>query len=407
MPTVIPYIPQRITVHLGPPGSDAQNVTVPFSDYIKNVASSEIYPTWDVSALRANIYAIVSFALNRVYTEFYRSRGYDFDITNSTAYDQYFVNGRSYFENVSRIVDELFNDYLRRPGFVEPLAAKFCNGTTVTCEGLSQWGSQGLSEQGYSDVDILESYYGNIEIVNNAPIQGITSSYPGTPLRRGSTGPSVVTLQVMLNRISQSYPAIPKIPTVDGLFGARTEAAVRKFQDIFNLDTDGIVGPATWNALVRIYIAVTRLAELRSQGQRYYANSWAHQPIELGDRGVRVEHLQYMLSVLSSYIPEIPPVTIDGIFGNATRAAVIAAQKRFDLPQTGAVDFNTWDEIYDQFSGIENTTFRDIEDFPYTAALAGITVPRNRYARTSTMTQFPGTDLRLGNQDPVQQEVVR
>jgi peptidoglycan hydrolase-like protein with peptidoglycan-binding domain len=159
--------------------------------------------------------------------------------------------------------------------------------------------------------------------------------------------------------------------------------------------------------LVRIYIAVTRLAELRSQGQRYYANSWAHQPIELGDRGVRVEHLQYMLSVLSSYIPEIPPVTIDGIFGNATRAAVIAAQRRFDLPQTGAVDFNTWDEIYDQFSGIENTTFRDIEDFPYTAALAGITVPRNRYARTSTMTQFPGADLRLGNQDPVQQEVVR
>ena len=407
MPTVTPYIPQRITVHLGPPGSDAQNVTVSFSDYVKNVASSEIYPTWDVSALRANIYAIVSFALNRVYTEFYRSRGYDFDITNSTAYDQYFVNGRSYFENVSRIVDELFNDYLRRPGFVEPLAAKFCNGTTVTCEGLSQWGSQGLAEQGYSDVDILESYYGNIEIVNNAPIQGITSSYPGTPLRRGTTGPSVVTLQVMLNRISQSYPAIPKIPTVDGLFGARTEAAVRKFQEVFNLDVDGIVGRATWNSLVRIYIAVTRLAELRSQGQRFYANSWAHQPIEQGDRGVRVEHLQYMLSVLSAYIPEIPPVTVDGIFGTATRAAVIAAQRRFGLPQTGAVDFETWDEIYDQFSGIENTTFRDIEDFPYTAALAGVTLPRNRYAQTSTMAQFPGTDMRLGNQDPVRQEVVR
>ena len=138
MPTVTPYIPETITVHLGPPGSDAQNVTVSFSDYVKNVASSEIYPTWDESALRANILAIVSFALNRVYTEFYRSRGYDFDITNSTAYDQYFVNGRSFFDNVSRLVDELFNDYLRRPGFVEPLAAKFCNGTTVTCAGLSQ-----------------------------------------------------------------------------------------------------------------------------------------------------------------------------------------------------------------------------------------------------------------------------
>ena len=148
MPTVIPFIPEQITVHLGSPSSNAANVTVSFSDYVKNVASSEIYPTWDEDALRANILAIVSFALNRVYTEFYRSRGYDFDITNSTAFDQYFVNGRSFFDNVSRIVDELFNDYLRRPGFVEPLAAKFCNGTTVTCEGLSQWGSQNLAQQG-------------------------------------------------------------------------------------------------------------------------------------------------------------------------------------------------------------------------------------------------------------------
>ena len=209
MATVIPYIPQQITVHLGPPNSNAENVTVSFSDYVKNVASSEIYPTWDESALRANILAIVSFALNRVYTEWYPSRGYDFDITNSTAYDQYFVKGRSFFDNISRLVDELFNDYLRRPGFVEPLAAKFCNGTTVTCEGLSQWGSEALAQQGYNYNQILRSYYGDVEIVANAPIRGITASYPGTPLRRGTTGPSVVTAQVMLNRVSQSYPAIP------------------------------------------------------------------------------------------------------------------------------------------------------------------------------------------------------
>ena len=408
MATVLPYVPQRITVHLGTPNSNAQNVTVSFSDYVKNVASSEIYPTWDESALRANILAITSFALNRVYTEFYRSRGYDYDITNSTAFDQYFVNGRSFFDNVSRLVDELFDDYLRRPGFVEPLAAKFCNGTTVTCEGLSQWGSQNLAEQGYTSTEILNSYYGDVEIVTNAPIQGITSSYPGTPLRRGTTGPSVVTVQSSLNRISQSYPAIPKIPIVDGIFGSRTEAAVRKFQEVFNLTPDGIVGPATWYALVRIYVAVSRLAELRSQGQRFYANSWATtDPIQQGDTGVKVEHLQYMLSVLSAYIPEIPPVNIDGIFGNATRAAVIAAQRRFDLPQTGIVDFQTWDEIYDQFSGIENTTLRGEENFPYTQALQGQAPQRNRYARTSTMTQFPGSDLRVGNQDPVRQEVVR
>ena len=408
MPTVLPYIPQRITVHLGTPNSNAQNVTVSFPDYVKNVASSEIYPTWDESALRANILAIVSFALNRVYTEFYRSRGYDYDITNSTAFDQYFVNGRSFFDNVSRLVDELFNDYLRRPGFVEPLAAKFCNGTTVTCEGLSQWGSQNLAEQGYNSTEILRSYYGNIEIVPNAPIQGIATSYPGTPLRRGTTGPSVVTIQTELNRISQSYPAIPKIPVVDGIFGSRTEAAVRKFQEVFDLAADGIVGPATWYALVRIYVAVNRLAELRSEGQRFYANSWATtDPIEQGDRGIKVEHLQYMLSVLSAYIPEIPPLTIDGIFGNATRAAVIAAQRRFGLPQTGIVDFNTWDEIYDQFSGIENATLRNEETFPFSEAIQGQTQQRNRYARTSTLTQFPGSDLRLGNQDPVRQEVVR
>ena len=407
MPPVLPFIPQRITVHLGPPDSDAANVTVPFSDYVKNVASSEIYPTWDESALRANILAIVSFALNRVYTEFYRSRGYDFDITNSTAYDQFFVNGRSYFSNIERLVDELFNNYLRRPGFVEPLAAKFCNGTTAICEGLSQWGSQNLAQQGYSSTQILRSYYGDVEIVNDAPIQGITSSYPGTPLRRGTTGPSVVTVQVMLNRISQSYPAIPKIPSVDGIFGARTEAAVRKFQEIFDLTVDGIVGKATWYAMVRLYTAVTRLSELRSQGQRFYSNSWAAEPLNQGDQGIKVEHLQYMLSVLSAYIPEIPSVTVDGIYGSATRNAVIAAQRRFGLPQTGEVDFNTWDESYDQFSGIETASWRDPENFPYTSAVINQTQPRTRHSRTTTQTQFPGTDLRTGNQDPVRQEVVR
>ena len=407
MPPAIPYIPEQITVHLGAPEASAPNVTVSFSDYVKNVASSEIYPTWDESALRANILAIVSFALHRVYTEFYRSRGYDFDITNSTAYDQFFVNGRSFFTNIERLVDELFNDYLRRPGFVEPLAAKFCNGTTVTCEGLSQWGSENLARQGYSSAQILRNYYGDVEIVNNAPVQGITTSYPGTALRRGTSGPSVVTVQVMLNRISQSYPAIPKIPSVDGIFGIRTENAVRKFQEIFDLTVDGIVGRATWYAMVRIYVAVNRLAELRSQGQRYYSNSWAHEPISQGDTGIKVEHLQYMLSVLSEFIPEIPPLTIDGIYGNATRNAVLAAQRRFGLPQTGQVDFDTWDEIYDQYSGIETTALRNIESFPYTAAAAGQTVPRARYARTGVHTQFPGTNLSAGAQDPVRQEVVR
>lgn len=407
MPPVTPYVPQRITVHLGSPSSNASNVTVSFSDYVKNVASSEIYPTWDESALRANILAIVSFALNRIYTEYYRSRGYDFDITSSTAIDQAFVNGRSFFENISRLVDELFNDYLRRPGFVEPLAAKFCNGTTVTCEGLSQWGSQNLAQQGYTSNQILNSYYGNVETVLNAPIRGNSSSYPGTPLRRGSSGPNVVTLQVALNRIAQNYPAIPKIPATDGIFGSRTENAVIAFQKIFGLTPDGVVGKATWYEIVRLYTAVNSLSELRSLGQQFYAINWSPPgSLSVGDSGEKVRLLQYMLSVLSTYIPSIPPITIDGVFGSATRAAVLAAQRRFGLPETGSVGQQTWNEIYDQYSGIENTTLRNDETFPG-ANGRNSNQQRTNYARTSTLTQFPGRNLSVGSQDPVRQEVVR
>lgn len=408
MPTVIPYVPQNITVHLARPGTAAANVTVPFADYVKNAASSEIYPTWDTAALRANIYAIVSFALNRVYTEFYRSRGYDFDITSSTAIDQAFVNGRSIFENISRLVDELFNDYLRRPGFVEPLAAKFCNGTTVTCDGLSQWGSQSLAQQGYSDVDILRSYYGNIEIVNDAPVRGITSSYPGTALRRGSSGPYVVIVQVELNRISQNYPAIAKLASVDGIFGSRTEASVRSFQEIFGLSVDGVVGKATWYELVRLYTAVTRLGELRSQGQQFYAVNWEYpDAISQGDRGEKVRLLQYMLAVLAEFINEIPPIAVDGIFGVDTAAAVRAAQNYLRLPITGSADAATWNALYDQFSGIETTVLRNGEAFPAYTQVVGGNANRNRYARSATMTQFPGENLQTGSRDSVRQEVIR
>ena len=405
MPTVIPFVPQNITVHLGAPNAAAANVTVPFIDYVKNVASSEIYPTWDEDALAANILAIVSFALNRVYTEFYRSRGYDFDITNNTAFDQFFVNGRSYFDNVSRIVDNLFNDYLRRPGFVEPLAAKFCNGTTVTCEGLSQWGSQNLARQGFSTQDILRNYYGNVEIVNDAPIRGITTSYPGTPLRRGSTGPYVVVVQTSLNRIAQNYPAIPKLATVDGIYGSRTEESVRRFQQIFGLTADGIVGKATWYELVRLYTAVTRLSELRSQGQQFYNINWEY-PGDLanGDRGEKVRHLQYMLNILSEFIPEVPEVTVDGIYGPKTEEAVRAAQGWLELPQNGVTDDKTWEEIYDQFAGIETIALRSRETFPTQPGTGNL---RTRYANTSTLTQFPGRDLQTGSRDPISQEVVR
>ena len=392
MPTVIPYIPRNITVHLGSPNSDAPNVTVPFVDYVKNVASSEIYPTWDDAALRANIYAIVSFALNRVYTEFYRSRGYPFDITSSTAIDQYFVNGRSYFENVSRLVDELYNDYLRRPGFVEPLAAKFCNGTTVKCEGLSQWGSQELAQQGLNSVEILRRYYGSFEIVEDAPSRGIQSSYPGTPLKRGSQGPNVVVVQAELNRISQSYPAIAKVPKADGIFGPKTESSVRSFQRIFGLEPDGIVGKATWYELIRLYTAIQQLSELKSKGQQFYSVSWAYpNALRQGDRGQSVRQLQYMLTMLSEFISQFPPLEVDGIFGPATRQGVLAAQRYFELEETGVVDPSTWDRIYDQYAGIQRTALDAKALLPETRPDA--------LARSTDFKQFPGQTLQPGMRD--------
>lgn len=349
MPEILPYIPESITVHLGAPDASAANVRVPFVDYVKNVASSEIYPTWDESALTANILAIISFALNRVYTEFYRSRGYDFDITSSTAIDQKFINGRCYFDSVSRITDRIFSDYLRRIGFIEPLAAKFCNGTTVTCEGLSQWGSQNLAQQGLNSVQILRYYYGNnIEIVNNAPVRGYTPSYPGTPLRVGSRGPSVVQAQVMLNRVGENYPAIPRVAT-DGIFGELTEAAVRHFQEIFDLTPDGIIGEATWYQLVRLYVGVTNLAELESQGQTFYAINWqAPNNLQSGSRGQKVSQLQYMLNVMAEYVSSIPPVAVDGIFGPRTQEAVRAFQRFAGLPEDGIVGPQTWNALYNR-----------------------------------------------------------
>ena len=357
-PTIFPYIPETITVHLGAPDSPAENITVPFTEYVKNVASNEIYPTWNDSALRANILAIISYALNRVYTEYYRSRGYDFDITNSTALDQSFVPGRSYFENISRIVDELFDTYIRRQGFIEPLAAKFCNGTTSTCDGLSQWGSEELAQQGLNSFEILQYYYGdNIELVTNAPISNITQSYPGTPLQFGSTGPFVTSIQSALNRIGQNYPAIPKISPVDGIYGENTQAAVRAFQQIFSLSPDGIVGPATWYQIVRIYVAVLRLAELQSQGQQQYFIGAYPEDLSLGDTGPQIELLQFLLSVLREFFPNLPTIDRTGTFDTQTRDAVRAFQSLFSLPATGAVDAATWDTLYTQYTNVEETVF--------------------------------------------------
>jgi len=346
-----PIVPEFITVHLGKPNAAARNVRVPFAQYIKNVASSEIYPTWPENALRANIYAEITFALNRVYTEHYRSRGYNFDITNSTQFDQYYVEGRDIFENISRVVDDIFNDYVVKQGQIQPYFTQYCAGT---CEGLSQWGTVALANQGYTPYRILQYYYGNdIDIVKNAPIKSNTPTYPGTPLRLGTGGEDVIEIQRELNRIAANYPSIPKISGSRGYFEQTTQNAVRQFQHIFNLESDGVVGKDTWYKIKRIYNGIKGLSELYSEGitiseaERKY-----ERVLKKGSRGSSVKILQYYLCFLNYFNLKLPYVAVDGIFGNETRDAVLAFQSLYGLDVDGIVGRDTWDMIQNAYAGV-------------------------------------------------------
>ena len=373
-----PYIPQFLTVHLGAPGSNAQNVTVSFPDYIKNVASSEIYPTWPENAIRANVYAQISYALNRYYTEWYRSMGYDFDITNSTRYDQAYVQNRDIFANISDIVDDIFNEYVYRQGSVEPYFTQYCNGTTVTCDGLSQWGTVPLAEQGYGPYDILVEFYGpDINLNADTPVRINSPSYPGLPLRLGDAGNSVRTKQVQLNRISRNYPSIPKIAPVDGVFGQETDDAVREFQQIFKLTADGIIGKATWYRIAYLYNSVKRLSELDSEG--ISLDEVAQQFPSLlspGDTGDEVRMIQYYLQVVAAYYDTVPPLTTTGVYDDATYQAVMAFQRTFGLTPDGIMGQQTWNELYKAYRGILDST----------AVMEGGVV------------LYPGTVLRIGSQ---------
>lgn len=360
-----PYIPLNITVHLGLPNENVPNVTVPFPDYIKNVASSEIYPTWPESSLRANIYAIVSFALNRIYTEWYRSQGHPFDITSETQYDQKFIEGRQVYENIAALVDEMFDDYLRRQGRIEPLFAAFCNGTTVTCSGLSQWGTVTLANQGLVPFEILQYYYGeDIEIVRNAPVRTYTMSYPDELLGSGSSGHAVQTIQIQLNRISRNYPAIPKIPDASGLFDTATEDAVRKFQQIFDLAATGIVNKATWYRIAYIYTSVKRLAELDSEGI-----TMDEFPMQFTEnlvpemRNEQVRGLQYFLAVVGAYYESVLPIEITGVYDIQTENSVLSFQQVYGLRETGIVDEETWNDLYRAYAGIVESVPREYSEW--------------------------------------------
>lgn len=258
-------IPEYIVVHDGTPGDyTAANYYIRYRDYIKNVASSEIYATWPDATIRANVLAIMSFTLNRVYTEWYRGKGYDFTITSSTAYDHKFMYGRNFFQSISRVVDEMFENYLSRPNVRQPILTQYCDGQRVSCPNwMSQWGSKYLGDQGYSAIEILRNYYGNDMYINSAQgISGIPASWPGYDLGVGASGDKVRQLQEQLARISRAYPAIPTI-TADGVYGNRTKEAVQKFQSIFGLPATGVVDYPTWYKISDIYVAVSRIAELR------------------------------------------------------------------------------------------------------------------------------------------------
>lgn len=360
MPDLIqPVIPENIRVHLGPPSSNAETVTVPFVDYIKNVASSEIYPTWPENALRANIYAIITFALNRIYTEWYPSRGYDFDITNSTQYDQAFVPGREIFENINDIVNDIFDEYVVRNGSIQPLFTQFCNGTTSTCQGLSQWGTVSLAEQGLTPYEILQRFYGgDISILTDTPVASVGESYPGEPLRLGDDSNSVKIIQTELNRISDNYPAIPKIRVENGLFGLDTENAVRAFQEIFGLPRSGTVDKATWYRIRRYYNGVKRLAELSAEGVTEEEASLPYTfELSAGMQGLYVRALQYYLDTIAYANPQLDMVQVTGIFDEPTVRAVEQFQEYYGLPVTGVADNTLWN--------ILNREYRlAVESFP-------------------------------------------
>lgn len=349
-----PIIPEFITVHLGDPDDKtAPNVRVPFIDYIKNVASSEIYPTWPESALRANIYAQVSYALNRIYTEWYPSRGYNFDVTSSTQYDQKYIEGREIFDSVSQITDSLFNDYVVRQGTIQPLFTQYCNGTTSKCDGLSQWGTVDLAKDGLTPYEILQYYFGdNINIVFNAPTEENLPSYPGIPLRLGSSGDDVRLIKRQLNRIGENYPSIQPFLQITDFYDVNTEQAVKNFQKIFNLTQDGIVGKATWYKIKSIFNAVKGLAELESEGlkledvDRIYSKT-----LSPGDAGPQVKIIQYYLSAISYFDDDLPMPSGNSVFDEKTEQAVRAFQAQQGLAVDGIVGRDTWNALvkaYDQ-----------------------------------------------------------
>lgn len=349
-----PVIPETITVHLGSPSEKAKNITVPFAEYIKNVASNEIYPTWPTDAIKANVLAQISFALNRVYNEWYPSQGYDFDITSNPKYDQTFKEHSQFYDSIVTIVDDIFNNYIAKTDSVQPLYAQYCDGKTITCDGLSQWGSVRLAKEGLNPLEILSYYYGNnIKLIYNAPISDNIVSYPGVPIKLGAAGNYVRTLKIQLNRIRKNYPALPLITNETPFFTVDMESSVKKFQEIFNLPVTGIVDKATWYKIKYIYNAVKRVNDIYSEGIEEdeaifeYGNKLSH-----SDVGIGVQVLNYVLQAISYFDNDLPLLRVNSVFNDNTKTMVINFQNKYGLPANGEVDATTWNKIIEVYENI-------------------------------------------------------
>lgn len=346
-----PTIPTEIVVHLGSPDEAAKDISVTFTDYLKNVASSEIYPTWPDSAIEANILAEISFALNRIYNEWYPSKGYSFDITSLSTYDQTYKEDREIFDIISKKVDNLFNNYLYRDGQIQPLHAIYCDGKKTTCDGLSQWGSVSLAKQNKSALEIIKYYYGNdVNIFKEAETGEQIGTYPGYPIELGNAGDKVKVIQRELNRIRNNYPAIPQIPKINGVFGNYTLEAVKEFQSIFNLTVNGTVDYATWYKIKYIYNAVKRVNDIYSEGilESEEIFDYGNQ-LEYSDTGLGVQVLHYVLLVISYFDKDLPSLKVNNVFNDNTKAMVMNFQNKYGLKVTGVVDAETWNKLVEVY----------------------------------------------------------
>ena len=349
-----PIVPNNIIVHLGVPSDNGRNITVSFTDYISNVASSEIYPTWPREALKANIYCIISFAMNRIYNEWYRSKGYSFDITSSSIYDQTFIENRSIYENINNIVEEIFNNYVVKGNSIQPYFTRYCDGRKTTCNGLSQWGSVSLANNGKNYLEILRYYYGNdISIKYDAPVGDVLEGYPGYVVGLGSAGNPVLLIQRDLRRIRRNYPAIPDITNTLGIYDEETVNSVKKFQEIFNLPITGSVDKATWYKIKYVYTSVKKLSDLYSEGLTSNEVTFLYEDeLNYGDTGIEVEYIHYFLDAIAFLDPDIPRLKTNSIYNDNSITMVKAFQSKYGLPVTGVFTYRDWKVLKDTYDSI-------------------------------------------------------